>query len=123
MPATTIADPAVRQFVSKVAASTGAVPDAVAGLLLKLCARTSALERVVKEQAPQLDRLSRQSQALLPADLPPPPPGFDAEGDTPRPVGRPKGRRDGHPRRVPQRAAGDSGTRWLIDAGFDDLGG
>jgi len=118
------------KFCLRIAASAAASPDAIAGLLLKLCARVSTLEHAAKTQALQLAQLSRQSQALLPAGLlAPPPPGFAAEPGAPErpagkpPGGRPKGRRDSHPRRTPLREPGDTATRWLIDHDFDSLGG
>jgi hypothetical protein len=131
MPAT-ITDPAVKQFVTKVTASAGAVPDAIAGLLLRLCARVSSLEQTAKAQAVELDRLRKTSSLLPPALLAAPPmepdaePAFDAEAGAlersavKRPVGRPRGRKDSHPRRAPLRAPEDDGSRWLVDRGSDE---
>jgi hypothetical protein len=67
-------DPVIRQFCLKITASAGAVPDSVAGLLLRLAARVASLEQKAKTQALRLDQLSRQSPSLLPTELPPPPP-------------------------------------------------
>jgi hypothetical protein len=137
MPSTTITDPAVKQFVAKLTASAAAAPDAIAGLLLKLCARVSNLETVTKAQAVAIDGLRKTGvSGLLPElPMPPPlePPAYPARDAKPRarrtvkrPVGRPKGRKDSHPRKpaapVQLRAPEDDGSRWLIDRGFDELG-
>src|SRR6516165_5121635 len=107
MPSAAITDPAVKQFVAKITASAAAAPDAIAGLLLKLCARVSTLEMAAKAQARQLDQLSRQSHALLPPGLLAAPPiepeaedGARARRAVKHPVGRPKGGTDSRPRRM-----------------------
>jgi hypothetical protein len=102
-----VADAAIQQFVAKITASAGAVPDALAGLLLKLCARVASLERTTKAQALELDKLRKMPRlpaAMLEAATPKVKTGIDvATGaavriEPRRGRGRPQGRKDARPR-------------------------
>jgi hypothetical protein len=58
MPA--VVDPAITQFVTRVCESAGALPDSIAGLLLKLAARVSRLEQTVETQGAMLEKVRKQ---------------------------------------------------------------
>jgi hypothetical protein len=112
-------DPGVLRLLDAIAAGTTAA-DSVGALVLRLVQRVSLLERTSQQHAQQLDKLAKEPQipwALAEApkpkavgvDMPAPGEtmtGIDATGasvriSTPRPRGRPPGRRDSHPRRKP----------------------
>jgi hypothetical protein len=118
MPSTApILDPEVRKFCLRVQAAAAAAPDAIAGLLLKLCARVANLEKVTKAQAVALDGLRKGGvPGLLPFDLPPP-------AALPEPAYPSRPRRAGSRKPaapVPLRAPADDGSRWIVDRGFDE---
>jgi hypothetical protein len=103
-------DPAARRFIEEVSRGAAAVPDSIAGLLLKLAARVTSLERIVGSIAlPGLDPSPSCKTA----------PGIEGRNDgavgperdsapaRPAPhAGRPKGRVDSQSRYVPRQRTG-----------------
>jgi hypothetical protein len=81
--------------------------DATGNLLLRLCNRVGALEKLTAQQGKTIDRLAKEPR--VPWSVPPaekPMTGIDAASGAPvkieprRAVGRPPGRRDSRPRRT-----------------------
>jgi hypothetical protein len=58
-----ITDPAIAQFVERVAAGTNAAADSVAGLVLRLAGRVGALERKVEAQSNQIAKIGKLARA------------------------------------------------------------
>jgi hypothetical protein len=120
-------DPAAIQFVETVARGAASAGDSVAGILIRLLARVSALEKLAKAQALELDRLRKMPRLpLTAAPREVVETGIDVRDGSPvrlerkvsRPVGRPKGSKDSRPRKRHLPLVSQS----IIDADFDNLG-
>jgi hypothetical protein len=123
-----VADPAICAFVERITASTAAVPDAIAALLLKLAFRVSKLELATEQQAKKLQQLVKQPKPVPVVALAPVMTGIDtATGAAVRIVpkrsrGRPLGSRDRIPRssRRHHNLQAEVSSNY-IDPGWDDL--
>ena len=101
-------DPALAHFIEQVTNGSNAAADSVAGLTLRLVGRVGRLEQTVSDQGSKLDKLARQPRPAGRAraqDSRVVKSGVDVDGHpvrieerVPRPVGRPKGRRDTYQR-------------------------
>jgi hypothetical protein len=60
LPSSVDLDPAVRKFCERVTEGGAAVPDGIAGLLLRLAGRVGALEAKSRDHDVKLDKLSKQ---------------------------------------------------------------
>jgi hypothetical protein len=130
MPTPASLDPVASKFIEEVAKGATSVPDAIAGLLLRLCGRVASLEAATKKYRLDIDKLQKQPryaltapQAVIERELT----GIDIRDGSPvhivpkRPPGRPKGVKDSRPRRRHSMEYEDNSR--LIDADWDDLKG
>ena len=115
-----VPDPALARFIEQLTDGSNAAADSVAGLILRLVGRVGRLEQTVSDQGSKLDKLAKQPRPAGQArtdDSRVVKTGIDVDGRpvrieerVPRPVGRPKGRKDDVPRRrrYPHKAAPES---------------